>query len=306
MNNDKKKESLTTEKTTSLMIYHKLVSLKNTITVEPLVAFYQMGLILTRPAMDNLELEKACKVDLNYSDNICDSILEGNHSNYTMENSAIQTLIGEMHSWQRPMQSVMPLVLGLFLGSFSDKYKLRKPFLLLPILGEIFGAIGCLFCVIYLKTWSLNVQGVFQRVVPSFFGGQTLMIMSSTAYIADISTVKMRTLRIGILQIVISVISPLVSSFCGVLFLHIGYYGILNMAIALFLIAICYGLFFIHEDHSNCDKPIGEIIRNIFDITYPVDTMRMLFKESPGFSKNNLILTVAVICIYKAAFDGKS
>lgn len=284
---------------------HRIRSLTKTITVEPLIALYQMGIYLSRPALDNLELENACRVVLNFSDSVCDPILNGNHENLTNENGEIQVVISEMHSWQRPLQCVMPLVLGLFLGSFSDRYKLRKPFLLMPVLGEIFGTIGCLLCVIYMDTWSLNVQGVLQKVVPSFFGGQTMMLMATTAYIADISPVKMRTLRLGIVQLVLSVTSPFVSSFAGILFLRIGYYGVLNVTMIILLVAFCYGLFHIKEYETKCDKPVNEIVRNVFDMKYPLDTLRILFKKTPGHDRNNFGLMIALIIIYRAAFDGK-
>lgn len=301
MKDDKEEESSKPE--TSYV--HRIRSLTKTITVEPLIALYQMGIYLSRPALDNLELENACRVVLNFSDAICDPILNGNHGNLTNENGEIQVVISEMHSWQRPMQCVMPLVLGLFLGSFSDRYKLRKPFLLMPVLGEIFGTIGCLLCVIYMDSWSLNVQGVLQKVVPSFFGGQTMMLMATTAYIADISPVKMRTLRLGIVQLVLSVTSPFVSSFSGILFLRIGYYGILNVTMIILLVAFAYGLFQITEYETKCDKPVNEIVRNIFDMKYPLDTLRILFKKTPGLDRNNFGLMIALIIIYRAAFDGK-
>lgn len=306
MYNEKKEEnSMKPSICNSKSYIQKFHTLKKHITVEPLIALYQMGIYLSRPALDNLELENACRVVLNYTDTVCDTILSGNHENLRDENSAIQVVISEMHSWQRPMQCVMPLLLGLFLGSFSDRYKLRKPFLLMPVLGEIFGSIGCLLCVIYMKTWSLNVQGIFQKVVPSFFGGQTMMLMATTSYIADISPVDMRTLRLGIVQLVLSVTSPFVSSFSGILFLRIGYYGILNITFLILLVAFCYGLFYINEENTRSDKPVNEILRNIFDIKYPLDTLRLLYKKSPENDRNNFSLMIAVIIIYRAAFDGK-
>lgn len=83
-----------------------------------------------------------CRVNLQYNSTICSAILTGNHSNYSRENEEVQKVISTMHSWQQPVQSFTPLVLVLFLGSFSDRHKCRKPFFLMPIIGELFGIAG--------------------------------------------------------------------------------------------------------------------------------------------------------------------
>lgn len=305
MSKDQTEENSVTVTGGKLNLIEKIRYLKKTITLEPMLFFYQMALCLSKPALDNLELEKACRVVLNYSDVICDSILEGNHGNYTSENDGIQVVISTMHSWQQPMQSVMPLVLSLFLGSFSDRYKLRKPFFLVPIIGEMCGNIGCLFCVLYMKLWSLNVQGVFQRVVPSLFGGQSMLIMATTAYVADNSSIEMRTLRLGIVQLVISITSPVVNSFSGILFLQIGYSRILNISILLLMAAFFYGLFFVKEYKTQCDEPLTKMLLNIFDINYPLATIKVMFKKGNEVSRRHLLMIIAVIVLQRAAYEGK-
>lgn len=305
MNNDQKEENSVSVTKAKSSVLQKIGWLGKTITVEPLIIFYQMGIYVSKPALDNMELEKACRVVLTFNDSICDAILAGNHRQYTDENNAMQIAISKMHSWQLPMQSCMPLVLGLFLGSFSDRYKLRKPFYLLPVLGEILGIIGCILCAVYMRSWSLNIQGLFQKVVPSFFGGGPMMIMATTAYIADISSVNTRTFRLGVVQLFMSTSSPIVNSFSAILFLHIGYYGILNVSLLFLLIAFCYGLFFTKEYQTKCDKPLRDMMADLFDIKYPLDTLRMLFKESPGVSRSNFLKIVAMVIIHRAANSGK-
>ncbi|XP_050502703.1 uncharacterized protein LOC126881986 isoform X2 [Diabrotica virgifera virgifera] len=170
----------------STIIRHKINKLRDVITIEPLAGFYQLGIVLSKPAFSNLEFEKACRVNLGYNDTVCNAVLAGNHRNFSAENKNIQIIISKMHSWQQPVQSIIPLLLILFMGSFSDRHKWRKPFFILPIIGDILGGLGGILCVVNMKTWPLEVQGVLEKIVPSLFGSQNLLIMATTAYIADV------------------------------------------------------------------------------------------------------------------------
>ncbi|CAH1117021.1 unnamed protein product [Phaedon cochleariae] len=283
----------------------KIINGTKLVTVEPLIAFYQMALTLTKPALDNLEFEKSCRGNLNFTDTICDSILKGHHNNYTNENNEIQVLISNMHSWQQPLQSFAPLLLILFLGSYSDRQKCRKPFFIIPIVGELLGTVGCMLCALNMKAWPLELQGFFQKVVPSLFGGQAMMVMATTAYIADISSTKTRTFRLGIVQIVISATVPLVNSFCGILFLEIGYVGVLSVSTAMLVSALVYGTFWIEEKVSKKAVRVCEL-SNVFDHRHAFDTFRIMFKGAAGVCQARLVVLVLVIFTHRCAFEGES
>ncbi|KAG5890705.1 hypothetical protein JTB14_016535 [Gonioctena quinquepunctata] len=294
------------ECSTCMCFLKKLIDLKKVITVEPLVGFYYMASFLSKPALDNLEFEMTCRVNLQYDDSICDAIAQGRHKNHTLYNDNIQVLISNMHSWQQPVQSFMPLMLVLFLGSFSDRYKLRKPFVILPLVGELLGTVGCIFCAINMKSWPLEVQGVLQRVVPSLFGGQTMLAMATTAYIADVSSTEMRTLRFGVVQIVISLAGPLVNSFSGILYLTIGYVGILSISALLFLLAFTFGIFCIDEKKVTREKREVCLIADILDPKHAIDTFRVIYRKSPGVDRTHICIMMFMVFIQRSAYDGET
>ena len=59
------------------------------ITVEPILACYIMPSVLASLAMQNLNLEKACYVNLNYSEHVCVALTERNVNNYTFEETEV-------------------------------------------------------------------------------------------------------------------------------------------------------------------------------------------------------------------------
>ncbi|XP_060516484.1 uncharacterized protein LOC132695972 [Cylas formicarius] len=279
--------------------------IREVITVEPIIAAYVMAALLVKPALLVLEFEKACKANLGFNDTVCNTIVNSEQDVYPEVNVAIQERIGIVHSWQYPIQSVMPLILVLFLGSYSDRHQLRKPFLVLPLLGELFAVAGCILSVIFMKSWTLEVLGVVQTVIPSFFGGQTMIVMAVFAYIADVSTLEMRTLRIGVVQIVLNACAPLVQSFSAVLFVQVGYVGILIIAGALYLFGAVYGLFWIDEPKRPLKDPKKSLFADIFNTKHAADTFSLIFKKSLGNDRFFIVVLLITMLLYTVVNVGE-
>lgn len=303
--NDEEKKEITFK---SMTMKQRASYIKEVITVEPLLTCYLMSSVICGPALNNLELEKACKANEGYNDTVCDSIMGGTYfeQNFTAENEKVQQWIIEMHAWQIPLQSVMPIILVLFLGSYSDRHKIRKPFLLIPILGEFLAVAGCILCVIFMRQWPLEVQGFMQTIVPSFLGGPTMIVMAAFAYIADVSTLEMRTLRVGILQIVLNLCTPIVQSFSGILFQEIGYIGVLLIAGVFYLMALLYGVFWIKEPK----QPVGlsnkkGLIKNIFDPHHAIDTLKLPIKKGEGNQRMGIIMIMFILFISSGVVSGE-
>jgi PCFT/HCP family folate transporter-like MFS transporter 1/3 len=88
--------------------------IRNSITIEPMLACYIMPSVLAGLATQNLNLEKACRVNLNYSTEICDALTARDTANYTEEEREVQTLVAGMQGWKTVLQSLMPCLLILF------------------------------------------------------------------------------------------------------------------------------------------------------------------------------------------------
>jgi MFS transporter, PCFT/HCP family, solute carrier family 46, member 3 len=67
----------------SMTCLERFRHIKNNITVEPMLACYIMPSVLAGLATQNLNLEKACRINLNYTDEICDALSRRDTANYT-------------------------------------------------------------------------------------------------------------------------------------------------------------------------------------------------------------------------------
>ena len=126
-------------------------SIWKNITVEPLLLCYIMPSVLSTLAVQNLNLEKACRVNLAYPDTVCDALSRRQTENYTKlvnafflpillctphdlyfllkdifnfthrEEELVQQMVAGMASWKVILQSGLPCILILFWGSWSDR-----------------------------------------------------------------------------------------------------------------------------------------------------------------------------------------
>ncbi|KAI8428712.1 hypothetical protein MSG28_007413 [Choristoneura fumiferana] len=74
----------------------KIKYVKDNITIEPALACYVIPGALTRLATQNLNLDKACRVNLNYGDEVCDSLIARESNKYLKQELAVQELVASM------------------------------------------------------------------------------------------------------------------------------------------------------------------------------------------------------------------
>lgn len=121
-----------------------------------------------------------------------------------------------MAGWKTLMQSGLPCMLILFWGSWSDRHGRRKPCMLIPIFGELITTIGLLLCTYYDQA-PMEVAGATEALFPGLTGGWFTMLMGVFSYVADVTTKEERTLRIGIVNLCISLGVPIGMAFSGIL-----------------------------------------------------------------------------------------
>lgn len=125
-------------------------------------------------------------------------------------------MVAGMAGWKTLMQSGLPCLLILFWGSWSDRHGRRKPCMLIPIFGELISSIGLILCTYYDRA-PMEVAGVTEALFPGLTGGWFTMLMGVFSYVADVTTKEERTLRIGIVNLCISLGVPIGMAFSGIL-----------------------------------------------------------------------------------------
>lgn len=120
-----------------------------------------------------------------------------------------QKLLSIVYAYRSPFASIIPFIIVLFAGGWSDKKGIRKPLVLLPIVGELLGSVVLLISSIFMHTVPMQVPAFSERVTPSLFGGSTLMLMGIYSYLSQVTTEENRTFRFGCLTVFLTIVPVL-------------------------------------------------------------------------------------------------
>lgn len=234
----------------------KIKYFKSNISVEPAVAFFVMPSVLAMLATQNLNLDKACRVSLEFGDLVCRDLRLRKRDNHTLEEDEVQKLIASVNMWKSVIHTIVPTILMLFIGAWSDKTGRRKICMTMPILGEMSTCVLTMINTYFFYEVSVEWTVFMEVIGPSLTGGWYTMFLGAFSYLGDITSRETRTFRMGILNLCMTIGFPIGMGLSGVLLKYLGYYGIYTIALSLHVLNICYVTYAI-EDHrwlANKDK----------------------------------------------------
>ena len=103
------------------------------ITIEPIFFLFSLNFGLYIVVAKNLYIEKVCKVNLNFTEEICDNIQE-----HKEEQILVQQYVSELKVYNSVIQAIFPCLFALFAGPWSDRHGRR-----VLIICSVFGYILC-------------------------------------------------------------------------------------------------------------------------------------------------------------------
>lgn len=133
-----------------------------------------------------------------------------------------QKLLARIKGIRAPISAIFPLIIVLFAGGYSDKYNLRKPCMIIPVVGDMCAVIVLLIASIFMYQLPMEFSGYLEKIFPAITGNFTLMIMGIFSYLTAISKEEDRTFRFGLFSAMVSVI-PTLSFLAGPLYYALGY-----------------------------------------------------------------------------------
>lgn len=188
--------------------------------------------------------------------------------------------------------------------------------MLLPLIGEL---IACIFLLLSaMIDWiPMDVPVYTEKIIPSLFGGQTLMLMGIYSYLTGVTTEENRTFRFGCFTIFFTLIPITFLPWSGTLYNLLGYQYLFILSIVVYLLGIFYIVFILKEvkvtkqeavtnGHSvnGKDNPAftSDTDTNISNSSYPTNSMQVA--EDPAPKKNicaeffDLALTIDMFKVF--------
>ncbi|KAB0804046.1 hypothetical protein PPYR_01016 [Photinus pyralis] len=306
------KDGTTTEKTSMpFAIKEKARLILSNITVEPLMFLFLFPSVLMILSVANLDLEKACRVNLKFNDTICDALSTRNKSLYTPEHeNAVQKLVTGMNAWKSVIKSVIPACLLLIVGAWSDRHNRRKPLMGLPIIGECITVTGFILCTYFFYELPMEVTGFFESVPTSLTGGWFTMFMAIYSYISSVSTIESRTTRIGALKICAHGSIMIGMALSGVLYRFIGLYGIFCGALLFYVSGFIYLMVVVKEkDTENItnysDGSRWKACKDFFNFGHIKSTFIVAFKQREKNYRTRVFVILILIVLTIGPMHGE-
>ncbi|XP_067006842.1 probable peptidoglycan muropeptide transporter SLC46 [Anabrus simplex] len=307
MDGEKKAEAKADEKFKEMKFCEKINFCFGYITVEPILICYIFPMVLSGMAVRNLNLEKACRVNLAYNESVCDALTRRETDNLTEYDDNVHVLVTHMAIWKNPLHSAIPAILILFLGSWSDRRARRKPCLVLPIIGQFITSIGLILCWYFFYEWPLEVAGVIEALFPSLGGGFMTIVMAALSYIADVTTEESRTFRIGVVNMLVTLGIPVGTALSGVLLKPVGYYGMFSITAFMYFLGFIYGITRVKETREPIPRPKDvTFLHDLFNPKHVVETLSMVVKKREGTRRKRLALLITLSVLLHGAHVGEA
>lgn len=238
----------------------KVYAVFKNITVEPITFLVITASLLNNIASQNLQLEKACRVNLKFSTEICDSLIHQDGEPNSVYERETQQLIASAITWKTYITATMACIVALLVGSFSDKTGHRKIFLIIPTTGLILNGFNSIINLYFFYETTLETLVFTGAVIDGLSGGLGILFMISFAYISAITSDKDRTFRIGILIFGVSIASFIGTALSGILLNALGYYGITGIYIFLNAVSVLYTIFVVKDPKRSPEQETVSVI----------------------------------------------
>ncbi|XP_048485222.1 proton-coupled folate transporter-like [Plutella xylostella] len=269
------------------------------ITVEPILAGIVIPSMLARLAIQNLNLDKACRVKLQLGDEICDNLIQRKGENLSYYEADVQRVITSIESWRSIISTGIPMILVIFMGAWSDRTGNRKLCILLPIFGEFMVSLCNILSTNFFYEIPVELTMFLEVIFPAVTGGWVLVLMGVFSYISDITTDETRTFRVGLVNLCLSAGIPIGTAVSGILLKLLGYYGVFIISTSIYTLVFMYGYFYLKDrtkpgvDDTKEMEPFK--VSDVISLTK--ETAEVAFKERKGNLRMKVILSLIVVSL---------
>jgi len=216
-------------------ITRKLKVIWNNVTIEPLAFITFLIVFLSDISTQELYIQKACQVNLEYSPEICANLSQ--HKEIQIET---QEYVSGVQANNGFLQRLPSVVFTLFAGPLSDSFG-RKPLLVFPIVGFIILNFVLLINAIFFQ--ALTVEFLLFECLQDFTGGRRIFTLAARCYIMDITSKESRTARLCILDAVIGLGMMIGSPLGTIIKNKFGYVVLYAITLILVTITLIYTYF---------------------------------------------------------------
>lgn len=137
-------------------------------------------------------------------------------------------------------------------------------------------------------------------------GGMITLLMACFSYMADITKVRSRTMRIAFLDLGFAIGPPLGLLCSDFLFYRFGYLGVFGVSSLFFFLAVLYTVVRVNDtrgryskynqERSELAQQPGNVCKDLCDVKNVRDTFRTALKPRPHKGRTKILLLMLTLC----------
>ncbi|XP_047985958.1 solute carrier family 46 member 3-like isoform X2 [Leguminivora glycinivorella] len=273
------------------------------VTVEPTGIIYITAAMLAMITNQTLQLEKACRVNLNLGDEICTSLRNQDANVSSVYEKQAQTYVAQRLAVKYVLYSLLPCTILLFVGAWSDKTGRRIVLMKVPMFADILATISTILNVFFFHALPVEVQIFADCLIIGCGGGWATFFLGVFSFIGDITSEENRTYRLGFVQFFSFVGIPIGLSLSGVILKRYGYYAVYFTSLTMHILNLIYFIYKLRdpertEQQKNHDgKGFCYFLRLFFDFTNIKETVRVVFKDGPNNRRVRICILLGTVSI---------
>ncbi|XP_076067360.1 proton-coupled folate transporter-like [Oratosquilla oratoria] len=163
------------------------------VTVEPVLLLHMLAVFMQIFTLQDLIYAKVCLQT--FSEDECTDIYDTSNAEVL---NRVQTKASHWVLSSTLSMALPSIIAAQFIGSWSDTYGRKIP-LILPSLGGIFSSLVYIIMSVYLSHVPVAYV-ILASVISGTFGGFAACIMTCMSYIAQVSSMRARTMRVGVIE----------------------------------------------------------------------------------------------------------
>lgn len=285
----------------------KLKAVFSNITIEPILILHLWPSMMSNLTVQNLNLEKACRVNLAFDDAICNAMSVRNATGYSdIEERSVQKLVATMNAYKSVVQSLIPSLFLLFMGSWSDRHGRRKPFILLPVMAEVIATLGFLVSVYFFYQLPIEFNSFFEAVPSALVGGWSGLFMGVFCYISGVTSVETRTVRMGAVTIMANISMSVGIAMSGIMYNQTGFYGVFFLSLGMYICGVLYGYFRLKETPKKIkDEDKKGFVKDFFDLRHVKETFRVAMKKGKRNRRLRILASMILAMVVMGPIHGE-
>ncbi|XP_075165670.1 putative peptidoglycan muropeptide transporter SLC46 [Haematobia irritans] len=276
--------------------------------LEPAVFLVFLAMYLSGTVYQNQLLYQTCIYVFNYNESQCAPLLGVERETEEVQRieTEVQPYVARILMARSLLESIIPAIVSLFIGPWSDKFG-RRPIVLTTFTGYLCGSI-ILTALSYIATKTLMSPWLFLlSSVPSVLSGGTCALITGIyCYISDVAKEKARALRMVLNEASLCAGMMVGNVASGYLYAATNTVVVFAISSGLMLLSLLYVYVFVIESLNPEQIHSGSKIREFFRFDLVKDLVLTSIKRRPNYDRVIIWLTMMALTVAIFTMEGDS